>query len=364
MFGNLSYYFCRSYAFMGYYVNKYVTPAFYNNLPEVEQEDSFSKEINAVTVNKTDYHFLVFSGGGIKGISYCGALDVLDSNNILYDEDGNFKIMGFAGTSAGSIIAALLAVDYKPKEIKKIMKKLNMRDLVDDKSGMVRDGLHLIEKYGTAPGNFVLNFLGDLIKAKTGNEDYTIDQLYADKGIKLVIVGTDMNICASQYFYPNDGSNITIRKAIRISMSIPFLFEPVLHNKNYYVDGGVLDNYPLHVFDGEYPGEKTSRCGMCKPNDKVLGLQIITEDSTNDDGTVTREEIGNLLQFSFTFIKTFMLENDRRMLTPTNKKRTIRIVTPNYPATNFAISDDDKKLLMECGRKHTLDFFNATTSEI
>jgi NTE family protein len=367
MFSNLSYYFYKSCLFMSFYINKYIVPALYNNLPESTEDDSFSKEKDILVKNNIslDYQYLVFSGGGIKGIAYCGALDVLDSNNILYQEDGSSKILGFAGTSAGSIIAALLAVGYKTKEIKKILKKLDMRDLIDDKIGIIRDGINLIEKYGTAPGNYVLFFLGNLIKAKTGNEDYTIDQLYNDKGIKLVIVGTNMNMCTSQYFYPGDASNITIRKAVRISISIPFLFEPVLHDENFYVDGGVLDNYPLHVFDGEYPGEKMARCGTCNPHDKVLGLQIVTDDGANEDGKLTnREKIDNLLHFGFAFLKTFMLENDRRMLTCANKKRTVRIITPNYPTTNFTISDDDKNLLMECGRKCTSDFFDAIIQQI
>jgi len=338
-------------------VYQFIVPLFYNNLPLID-DDSFEEDIAQVTNNKVfDYQYLVFSGGGIKGIGYCDALSVLDQKNILYDENGSLKIIGFAGASAGSIIAALLAIGYRPNEIKKIMRELNMRDLVDDKIGMVRDGINLIEKYGTAPGNFILNFLGDLIEAKTGDKNYTIDQLYHDRGIKLVTVGTDMNLCTSRYFYPDDGSNIMIRKAVRISMSIPFLFEPVVNNENYYVDGGVLDNYPLHVFDGKYPGERDARYGICKPNHKVLGLQIVTDDINADGELIKREKIDNLLQFSFAFIKTFMVENDRRMISQV-QERTIRIVTPNYPVTNFDISNDDKKLLMDCGKKCALNFFN------
>jgi len=67
------------------------------------------------------YHFrnLVFEGGGVKGIAYTGALEVLEKKGILNN------IQRFAGTSAGSIVAVFLAVGFTPKEIKEILKKTN-----------------------------------------------------------------------------------------------------------------------------------------------------------------------------------------------------------------------------------------------
>jgi NTE family protein len=308
--------------------------------------------------NIPEYKYLVFSGGGTKGISYCGALEVLEQNKILGP-----NIIGYAGTSAGSIIASMLAIGYTPTEIKKIMNKMNMRDLIDDKIGFIRDGYNLIEKYGAAPGNYIYNFLGDVIKEKTGNSDYTIKQLWIDKKIKLVIVGTNMNTSSSRYFYPDSKNNmdfdIPIRKAIRISMSIPFLFEPVIYDGDYYVDGGVLDNYPLHVFDGDYPGDSSARLGLCEPNKSVLGLQIVTNNITNDNNLVNRESLSNLMQYGYSFIKTFMIENDRRMLSPAYQKRTIKIITPYYSSTNFNITDNDKKILIEAGKNCCTTFFQV-----
>jgi len=51
----------------------------------------------------SQFHNLVFEGGGIKGIAYAGALEVLEKENILSD------IKRVAGTSAGAITATLLA---------------------------------------------------------------------------------------------------------------------------------------------------------------------------------------------------------------------------------------------------------------
>lgn len=303
-----------------------------------------------------DYKYLIFSGGGIKGISYCGALDVLESKGILKN------IIGYAGTSSGAILASLLAVGYSAVELKQIMNDLNMADLIDDKFGYIRDGINIVESYGVAPGKYVNKLLGTLIKKKTGNKDYSINQLFHDKKIKLVIVGTNMNTGSSRYFYPDspcivDG-NISIRKAVRISMSIPLIFEPVMHDNNIHVDGGVLDNFPLHVFDGPYPGEMNARLDLCKINKQVLGLRIITSESIDNYDKLKNIKINNLLEYGLSFISTFMAENNRRILTPTNMLRTISIITPIYSIYDFNVSSEDKQLLINAGYNSTLSFFD------
>ena len=125
--------------------------------------------------------------------------------------------------------------------------------------------------------------ISELIERKTGNKDYTIDDLYRDKKITLVINSTDMNHNKTIYFYPNHSNkafrNIPIRKAIRMSMSIPILLEPVYFNDCLCVDGGLLDIFPLHVFDGTYPGDPLAKLNLCKPNPATLGLNIMTADT-------------------------------------------------------------------------------------
>ena len=190
---------------------------------------NISDEITKCKKNK-DYEYIVFSGGGIKGIAFCGAINMLNEYHILYDDNGRLKIKGFGGTSAGSIMAAMLAIGYTPCELKEIMMRLNTENLLDDKWGIIRDAINFVDDYGVAPGKMFYDFLGDYIRLKTGDADYTIDQLYKDKGIKLVIVGTNMNSKSSIYFFPNHHDvkyyDIPIRMAVRISMSIPFIFEP------------------------------------------------------------------------------------------------------------------------------------------
>lgn len=319
------------------------------------------KNIEIAKANK-DYEYIVLSGGGIKGISYCGALDALDKYNILYDEDGKSKIKGFAGTSAGSIVAALLAVGYNPTELKKVMSEMDFKEFIDDKTGYIRDAVNFVEDYGMCPGKYMYDVLGELIEKKTGDPDYTLCDLFRDTGIQLVLVGTDMNALKSVYFWhgneEKDYSDVPIRKAVRTSVSVPFLFEPVICKGNYCVDGGILDNYPIHVFDGEYPGEIKARLNLMPPNPKVLGLNIMTDNEVLNYSLTKRQQIASVYEFSMSFVDIFFAESERRIMTPSFWKRTINLVTPDYPLSNFSLSVKQKKELIDVGEKYTNEFFD------
>ncbi len=79
---------------------------------------------------KTD---AVFEGGGVKGIGLVGAVYEI--------ENAGYEFENLAGTSAGAIVASLLAVGYKAEQIKKEMERLNYNDFKDegllDKPGII-----------------------------------------------------------------------------------------------------------------------------------------------------------------------------------------------------------------------------------
>ena len=101
-----------------------------------------------------------------------------------------------------------------------------------------------------------------------------------------MITGVDMNRKKILYFYPDHHEevmrNVSIRTAVRISMGIPWVFEPVEFNGGLCVDGGVLDKYPIHAFDGEYPGDPVARLNLCPANPEVLGLNIVSVDDLDN----------------------------------------------------------------------------------
>ena len=120
-----------------------------------------------------EYHFrnLVFEGGGVKGIAYVGALEVLESKGILQ----NINRVG--GTSAGAINALLLGLNYSPTETKNILRKLNFKNFLDDSWGVLRDADRLVNEFGWYKGDEFIKWIDDLIQRKIG-KDITFKELH------------------------------------------------------------------------------------------------------------------------------------------------------------------------------------------
>lgn len=339
------------------------TQQFINEQIKTSKDSLHQSQIfNQIIKNKEEknYEYLVFSGGGLKGISYCGAVLNLEKIGILYNEKGESKIKGYAGTSIGSLFASLLAIGYKPSDLSEILKSLDLTKFFDGKLEMIQDFALIFENFGLCNGNYIDEFLGKLIKDKTGTPDYTFKQLYDDKQIALVVVGTDINYEKTVYFYHQNENqsfaNIPIRKAIRISMSLPLIFHPVKYEGDLFVDGGILDNFPIHVFDGKYPGDIKAKLNLCNPNPKVLGLRIIPEDE-EPNVIKKRQNIDGFFNYCISYINMFLLENERRIMTPANILRTIHIITPDYPLTDFSLSLFQKLDLVKRGMDYTDDYF-------
>lgn len=190
---------------------------------------------------------IALAGGGIRGITHAGVLKALEENKIEIDAIG--------GTSAGSIVAALYAMGYKPYYIYVLFKKYAQE----------------IINIGNAP---IINGIGNFVKNKkigfAGLNDGTLlekmyNELALKKGVKvigdiklpLVIPAVDIAE-AKEYIFtncaPRDNLNdnyiteISIGKAVRASSSFPAVFCPCEFKNHMFLDGGALDNIPvIHV---------------------------------------------------------------------------------------------------------------------
>ncbi|WP_165958066.1 patatin-like phospholipase family protein [Segetibacter sp. 3557_3] len=228
------------------------------------------------------YSNLVLEGGGVRGFAYVGASEVLDSLGILQ------QIERVGGTSAGAIQATLLAVGYTPAEMKKIAADIPLKDFND---GFFASGFSRMKKrFGFFKGEKITEWMNKLIEAKTGDRNITFAQLHTQKQAKnykdLYITGTDLTYRTLRTFSFEQYPGMRIADALRISFSIPLYFEPVLiddsghvrkdrANGTYHlmVDGGLLSNYPIQLFDAPRYMDDTSNSGL-KINPKTLGLLL------------------------------------------------------------------------------------------
>lgn len=199
---------------------------------------------------------LALSGGGAKGLAHIGVIEALN--------DFGIKIDYIAGTSAGSIIAALYAVGFTPNEMLKIV-NMNKDKIVDiDRNvGFKLLGSVFSKKVsikGFVKGNSLEKLLRNTLKQK-GVDDIS------DVKFPLAIPTVDLNTGEIVYFWnkaeesrtcliedstsyddkPSYYTKGNLASIVRASCSVPGVFVPKKIEENYYIDGGVRVNTPVEV---------------------------------------------------------------------------------------------------------------------
>lgn len=248
------------------------------------------KKARNVDPSKYDYPFenIVFEGGGNKGLAYCGCVRLLEELNVWP------QIKRLSGTSAGAMTAALLAVGYNSNDLEKFFSENLNKIFLDHRFGILSLLPNLLTSYGWNPGNRIYKWFGQRIEHKMGDADITFKQLHARTGRELCIVVTNLNQMTSLYCHPKTTPDMTVRLAVRMSLSIPGLFKAVTETVNgssdVFVDGGVLCNYPIHSFDGWWLSMKSEDSFL----EKLQPLEDIPRllDRTERFGTFNQKTLG------------------------------------------------------------------------
>lgn len=191
-------------------------------------------EFNNLTIK---YDTLCFSGGGMKGLIFFGVLKYLKDINFI---DMN-NITTFVGTSIGSIISFILSLGFSIEEIIYFILKFNFKLLVPD-----IDINNILEYNGIDHGDKVIKILVMFLKQKLNCEDLTFQEHYNLYKKKLFIIVTNYTKSCEEVCNYINTPDLSIITAIRMSISIPFVFTPILYNDNYYVDGGLTNNFAIN----------------------------------------------------------------------------------------------------------------------
>lgn len=157
---------------------------------------------------------LAFGGGGIRGMAHIGLIEELDKQGIRADM--------VAGTSIGSLFAALYACGYRGQFLASLMENINLKLLLD-----VHPSLE-----GLMNGNNYAEFTRLMTKSKN----------IEDLPIPLRIIATDLDKGEMHIF--KDGA---IWRAVQASSAIPGVFSPVEYRGVMYVDGCLVDNCPCRI---------------------------------------------------------------------------------------------------------------------
>ncbi len=309
---------------------------------------------------------LVFEGGGVKGIAYCGALNVLDNKGILKNASR------MAGTSAGAITAGLLAVGYNKDEIFQLLKETSFSSFLDSHWGFIRDAIGLFSKFGWYKGKKFQEWFEELIEEKTGNRNFTFRDLKESisnkqTGFKdLAVAGTNLTTQTTEIFSSETTPDLPIARAVRISMSIPLFFYVVNHNNLRYVDGGLYYNYPINIFDNvKYLSDKKygieidydPREGAVY-NCQTLGLRVDTREEIRAVfEKTTPSPIKNINDYMKALIGGYMEGMNKIHLHKNDWHRTIFIDSLNVRTTQFDLDQKTIQDLVESGQKGATKYF-------
>lgn len=275
---------------------------------------------------------LAMSGGGIKGAAHIGVIQALQEENIKVD------IVG--GTSIGSIVAALYAMEYTPKEMLKLFNYFSK--LIFKNSAMYTDlrgkKLLSIQAGGLYSGENIAFAIEEAGKYKN------IKKLQ-DLKIPIVIPAVDLRD-SEKYVFTNMGkindkylNKADISIAVRASSSYPAIFAPCIYNKHKFVDGGILDNIPV---------EEVKKIGA----DKVIAVRFKLNKTSRTIGL--RSTLNKAIDIMFSKIEgeevkkaDYVIEIDTQDVNPFDFKQSNKCYKYGYLQAKKEIANIKKMIYKE-----------------
>jgi NTE family protein len=302
---------------------------------------------------------LVLQGGGVKGIALAGAVTVLMDQ---------YRFHRLAGTSAGSIVAALIAAGYTGDEVRQLMTELPYPKVPD--AGLppvINPALSFLTSDGLFKGEFIHDWVRDRLADKGVHtfaqlrlpHDAGADpHLAGDRGYRLVVTATDITRgralrlpwdyrCA----FGLDPDTQPVAEAVRMSLSIPLFFTPrklidqQTKRASTIVDGGVLSNFPVELFD---------RQDGHAPRWPTFGVGVIP-DLPGADSTLVPHVPANLpgpLGLLSDVVTTAICGHDQTYLAqPRNADRVMRIDTSGVGVVSFGVKKPARDRMFDEGNR-------------
>ena len=294
-----------------------------------------------------------------------------------------YRFPRVAGTSAGAITAALIAALQRSGE-----PLARLRDFVESVDytrfeeggalrrhlGVVADAEALMFHDGLYTGDYLVQWLGGLLDqiGVTTFADLRLDDpgssLGPGRDYALVVHTSDLTrgkLVRLPWDYPDYGFDPDAQRivdAVRASMSIPFFFRPVRHDApaatfdgvSYpagtvtWVDGGLLSNFPVEVFD---------RSDGSPARWPTLGIKL----SARQVVVATPRERHGPLAEAIACVRVAVDNADRYYLSPSAVARTIFIDTDDISATEFHLTTEQRQTLYVNGQQAARTWLSAQT---
>lgn len=272
----------------------------------------------------------LFGGGAIRGVSYIGAIKAFEELGI--------NPTTLAGSSVGSIIAALLAVGYTSKELKSIFLKVNF-ELFKDIS------LGLGPVFALSKGEVFLEWIRELIEIKYYGKKYKkgANKAVTFKDIEknIVIITTNLSNFECKEFSKFETPDYEIASAIRISCCMPGLMKPIEYNKTLLVDGDLQKSWPMW---------KLSK-NLFREDERILEFRLEGYYDSND---ISGINYVNAVYSCMTAMSTSFVTN---IYAQKDKFDYIVLNTGDIVVVDFNISEAKRNDLISSGYNQTMAYF-------
>ena len=294
---------------------------------ESENNSAIIIEIQEEKNIKIDFDTLVLSGGSTKGIIILGALQ------FLYDEFYLKDVKNFIGTSSGAIICFLLAIGYTPVEIivyictHQLLEKMQHFNIVA-----------MINGCGASSFSNIYEQLEKITIEKIGYIP-TFSDLKNKFNVNFTCATYNITQNKTEYLSYETYPDLPCLIALRMSSNLPLIFENYKYGTNFYVDGGVSDNFAIDV------GDKIGK--------KVLGIYIDTAGKNFN----TENDI-NIIEYIYKLMFIPISQSTEFKINNVSPKCTI-IKLQNNKITHFDfnINSVEKLNMFSSGYQEIKDFF-------
>lgn len=300
-----------------------------------------------------DINIILLSGGGMRSLSFIGVFKNLEEILLKKTENPsdvsipNINIKTMGAVSAGAIFALMYIIGYTSNEMEEIILKKNLRKLKKIRF------INFIKNYGLDSGGKIISWIHSLMLKKKYNKDITLKEMYDKTGIDFQIFATNLNKYKLTKFNYIQTPDLKVTDAIRMSISIPFIFTINKFNLetlemgsgDTYVDGGLINNYPINEFKDSLSN--------------LLGLKIISQGEMENHEL--NEDINNMQSYVYHVLSCFM---KKRNIERELSEETIYINIQGTRTINFDLSSKDIKELIKIGYNESIRYFDNCVSQI
>ena len=310
---------------------------------------------------------MVFEGAGIKGVAYAGAVQELESQGKL---DYLEKV---GGTSAGAITALGISLGYSGEEFGDIIGDTKFKQFNDGQFIFIGGITRMFKKYGWYKHKKFMRWLEDLVEEKTGDPNFTLQQLHDSGYVDLYTTTTLLDLQKVEVLSFENYPNMRVVDAVTVSMSIPLYFESLYINNRgelinpkkdtgeYHLafDGGIIANFPIDLFDvsDSINGEL-----IRSENPQTVGFRIDTDEQIAKDKEsdgLAEMKIESLSDYVGALYVLTIESLNRQKLTKEDWDRTISISSGEVGPKIRKLKDHEKEQLLQNGRNGVQEYFKG-----